>query len=99
MSMRVATPNPIIPMNIQISPKDFLRKFRLVSDASAKKDIRPIFQNVKIVADKRHGAFLMATDADLGVRVRVDCTVVKSGSALLPVKRLVKMLSLYKDWS
>ena len=62
-------------MNIQISPKDFLRKFRLVSDASAKKDIRPILQNVKIVADKDDGVILMATDADLGVRVRVDCQI------------------------
>ena len=86
-------------MKIQFSPKDFLRKFRLVADAASTRGIRPILQNVKIVADKRRGTFLMATDTDMGIRVCVDADVSENGNALLPVKRLVKMLPLFKDES
>ena len=86
-------------MQIHFNPKEFLCKFRLAASVAPSKDVVPILQNVKIVACKKHGTVLMATDTELGIRVAVDCNVSKNGAALLPVKRLLKMLPLFKDES
>ena len=86
-------------MQIHFNPKEFLCKFRLAASAATSRDAVSILQNVKIVACKKHGTVLMATDTKLGIRVTVDCTVSKNGAALLPIKRLLKMLPLLKDAS
>ena len=86
-------------MKIQFNPKDFLRKLQMAQKAVLGRHITPILENVKIVADKKSGVFLMATNSDVGIRIRVDCTIHKSGAAILPVERLVKILKLTKEES
>jgi len=49
-------------MRIHFQPNDFLRLFKLAASAAAARDVKPILQNVKIVADKEVGTILMATD-------------------------------------
>ena len=51
-----------------------------------------ILCNVKVVADKQDGVFLMATDTELGIRVRVNADVLKNGEALLPPKQFLQIL-------
>ena len=53
-------------MKIQFTPKDFLRLFKLAASAAAARDIKPMLQHVKIVADRKVGAILMATDTEVG---------------------------------
>ena len=84
-------------MKIEFNPKDFLRKFRLVAGVSAKRYVRAILMNVKIVAHKKHGTFLMATDTELGIRVHVDTDVPESGSVIVPPKWLIQVLTRVKD--
>ena len=79
-------------MKIQFIPQDFLRLFKLAASAAAARDIKPILQNVKIVADKEVGTILMATDTELGIRVRLDVDVLEDGTALLPIKTLRTIL-------
>ena len=59
-------------MKIDFNPKDFLRLFKLAAGVASTKYIRPILQNVKIVADPKDGVILMATDTEIGIRVRMD---------------------------
>ena len=61
------------------------------------RDVRPVLCNVKIVADKRDGVFLTATDAEIGIRIRVDADVSKDGEALLPPKQFRQILESVKD--
>ena len=84
-------------MKIQFNPKDFLRKFRLAATAVGKENYRQHLTSVKIVADKRRGITLLATNLDMTIRVCVDGLVDTSGTSLLPVKRLVTLLQLCKD--
>ena len=84
-------------MKIQFTPKDFLRLFKLAASATAARDVKPILQNVKIVADKEVGTILMATDTEIGIRVRLDATVLEDGIALLPVKTLHTILDSTKE--
>jgi DNA polymerase-3 subunit beta len=84
-------------MKIHFNPKDFLRKFKIASTIALGKDVKPILQNVKIVADKKIGAVLMATDTTTGIRIRVDADVSVDGEALLPAKRFLKILETAKE--
>jgi len=84
-------------MKIHFEPKDFLRKFKIVASVAPVMDVNPTLCNVKIVADKRFGAVLMATDTGLGIRIRVDADVSKSGEALLPPKQFRQILESAKD--
>ena len=86
-------------MKIQVNPKDFLRRLQIAQKASAGRYTRPMLENVKIVVDKKRGIFLMATNCTIGIRIRVDGDVVRNGSVILPVERLVKTLKLSKDES
>ena len=80
-------------MKIHFTPKDFLRLFKLAASAAMARDIKPILQNVKIIADTRYGAILTATDTTIGIRIRVDVDVSENGSALLPIKTLCTILN------
>jgi len=84
-------------MKIYFEPKDFLRKFKIAASIAMSKDVKPVLCNVKIVADKRFGAVLMATDIGVGIRIRVDCDVAKNGEALLPPKPFRQILESAKD--
>ena len=84
-------------MKIDFTPKDFLRLFKLAAGVASTKYITPILQNVKIVADKQNGAILMATNLEIGIRVRLDVHVSESGEALLPVKTLRTILDSTKE--
>jgi DNA polymerase-3 subunit beta len=84
-------------MKIDFTPKDFLRLFKIAASVASTKYITPILQNVKIVADKQDGAILMATNLEIGIRVRLDVNVSESGEALLPVKTLRTILDSTKE--
>jgi len=84
-------------MKIDFTPKDFLRLFKLAAGVASTKYITPILQNVKIVADKQNGAILMATNLEIGIRVRLDVHVSESGEALLLVKTLRTILDFTKE--
>ena len=84
-------------MKIQFTPKDFLRLFKLAASAASARYIKPILQNVKIVADKEAGTILMATDAEIGIRIRLDVDVLENGIALLPIKTLCTILDSTKE--
>jgi DNA polymerase-3 subunit beta len=86
-------------MKIQFNPKDFSPMFRLAASVATSRDIVPIIQNVKITADKKTGVLLQATDMEVGIRIRIDCDVVKNGEAILPKERLLKVLDLTKSES
>ena len=84
-------------MKIQFTPKDFLRLFKLAASAASARYIKPILQNVKIVADKEVGTILMATDTDIGIRIRLDAVVLEDGISLLPIKTLLTILDSTKE--
>jgi len=84
-------------MKIHFNPKDFLRQFKLASSIALGKDVKPILCNVKIVANKRDGVVLMATDTEFGIRCRIDADVSVSGEALLPPKQFRQILESAKD--
>jgi len=84
-------------MKIQFTPKDFLRLFKLAASAATARDIKPMLQHVKIVADKEAGTILMATDAEIGIRIRLDVDVLEDGTALLPIKTLRTILDSTKE--
>ena len=86
-------------MKIQFERKNMLATLKLVKPVTATRDIRPILQNVKIVSCKKQGAILMATDTETGIRVRLDVDVFPDGegAALLPVKRMIDVLTATKQ--
>ena len=84
-------------MKIQFDPKEFAPKFKLAASVAAARDIKPILQNVKIKADKKIGAILQATDTELGIRIRIDCDVVNNGEAVLPTKRVARLLDITEE--
>jgi len=83
-------------MKIHFNPKDILPKLKIAKAVAAARDVKPILQNVKIVASKEHGVILHATDTAQGIRIRVKCKVVEDGAALLPIKRLIDILGSTK---
>ena len=83
-------------MKINFEPKEFSPKFQLAASVAATRDTKPIFQNVKVKADKKVGVILQATDTELGIRIRMDCDVAANGEAILPTKMLTKILSATK---
>jgi len=84
-------------MKIHFNPKDFLRQFKIASSVALSRDIKPILCNVKIVADKRDGVILMATDTAVGIRCHVDADVSANGEALLPPKQFRQILESAQD--
>ena len=84
-------------MKIHFNPKDFLRQFKLAASFATVRDIKPVLCNVKVVADKRGGVVLMATDTEVGIRCRVDADVSANGEALLPPKQFRQILESAKD--
>ena len=87
-------------MKIHLKPKDFLPKFRLAASVASGKDFgNALLQNVKIIADKKSGVVLQATDTEVGIRISIACDVAKNGEAILPKERLLKVLDLTREES
>ena len=70
-------------MKIHFNPKEFLRQFKIAASVVSTKDIKPSLCSVKVVADKNDGVVLMATDSEVGIRIRVDADVSKNGRLVL----------------
>ncbi len=74
-------------MKIKCNREKFAHYFGLASLAVAIKDVRPILQNVKMIANQE-GILLMATDGEIGIRIFMseDVQVDESGEAILPTR-------------
>lgn len=78
-------------MNIKCERDKFSHAFQLVATITAARDVKPVLQNVLIKIDDET-VTLMATDSEIGIRMRVDgCEITEPGSAILPT-RLVKSI-------
>jgi DNA polymerase-3 subunit beta len=84
-------------MKIHFNPKDFSTKFRLAASVAVNQYANPILQNVKAQADKKGGVVLHATDGEIGIRIRLDCDVIRNGEAIFPKERLLKVLDLTRE--
>ena len=88
-------------MNITFERKSFLSQLKLAVGACMKRDILPILNCVKIVADKKHGITIHATDKDVGIRIEVDAgidkPVNKPGEVVISADRLIKSLTVSKS--
>ncbi|MDR3183401.1 MAG: hypothetical protein LBT89_10900, partial [Planctomycetaceae bacterium] len=51
-------------MKISFDRVKFLQSFQIAASVAAKRDVKPILQNVKISADKKNGVLLQATDTE-----------------------------------
>ncbi|MDR3183722.1 MAG: DNA polymerase III subunit beta, partial [Planctomycetaceae bacterium] len=72
--------------------------FQIAASVAAKRDVKPILQNVKISADKKNGVLLQATDTEFGIRIIAkDCDVFDKGEAILPTDRIKKILTECPD--
>lgn len=79
-------------MKISCHRVGFLQACQMVGTAVPTKDILPVLQNIKVVADG-NGCTLIATDAEIGIRMSVNSvTVESSGEALLLASRVIPIL-------
>lgn len=87
-------------MKIRCRREKFLPLFNLISSFTSSRDVRPVLQNVKIVADEKN-VLLTATDGEVGGRGVLpldDGFVLESaGEAILPSKLLKKILTETTD--
>lgn len=85
-------------MKIKCNREKFKHYFDLASLAVALKDIRPILQNVKLVASPE-SLTLMATDGEIGIRIfwNDDVTVEEPGEAILPTRLFKGILQESRD--
>src|SRR5262245_133919 len=64
---------------------------QLASAAVAARDVKPVYKNFKAVAED--GCILMATDLELGIRIKVHgLKVDEPGDAILPAAKLLSIL-------
>ena len=82
-------------MKIRFERKELLSKIRLAKNATSPKGYNPLWQNVKIVADKRHRTIIHATDGAHSIRIRFNSEVAEKGALLLPIKEMDKVLPFY----
>ena len=82
-------------MKIQFERKSMLAALKLMKPVAAARDVRPILQCVKIVSDKKTGTILMATDTEMGIRMRIAADVFHEGeqAAVMPLKRMIDVLT------
>ena len=80
-------------MKIQFERKSFLAQLKFAASVCPKAHITPILTCVKIVANKKHGTIIHATDKEMGIRIKVDADVLEPGVVLVPADRLIKKLS------
>jgi DNA polymerase-3 subunit beta len=81
-------------MKISFEREKFSKAFQTVAAVAARRDLKPILQNVKITVDKKTGVLLQATDTEIGIRLRLDeCDVLEKGEAILPTNLLKQILT------
>ncbi len=87
-------------MKIRCRREKFLPLFNLISSFTSARDVRPVLQNVKIVADEKN-VLLTATDGEVGGRgslpVEEGFVLESAGEAILPAKLLKKILTETTD--
>jgi len=65
--------------------------------AVPQKDVKPILCNIKIVANKKQGVVLHATDTWMGVRIPASAEVIEKGECLVPAKQFYQCLKASKQ--
>ncbi|MDO5554556.1 MAG: DNA polymerase III subunit beta [Planctomycetia bacterium] len=85
-------------MKLSSNREKFQQLFSIARDVASQKDVRPILQNVKIVADGDH-IVLLATDGELSIRQETNDSVVvmEPGQAVLPTRYMSEILSESQD--
>lgn len=87
-------------MKIHIQRKSFVPAFSLVAGFAAQKELRPILQCVKIIAEESK-VILMATDGETGARAEIafdnPFNIARVGQALVPAKLLKKIFDETTD--
>ncbi len=85
-------------MKIKVNRASFATDFGFAESAAAKRDVRPIFQYVKLTAQGR-SVSLEATDGEVFVRVELNggCEIEEDGEVALPPKTVKKILAETND--
>ncbi len=81
-------------MRLTFERDAFLSSLQVLESVASKQDTAPILSNVLIHAE---GGTIecMATDAEMGIRMKVDGTVKEAGSILVPAEKLADIV---KTW-
>ena len=77
-------------MHIQVLKENLLRVFQVASRFSAQKTQLPILSHLAIFADK-DGIFVIGSDIDRSVKLRLAGKVVEKGSFSVPAKLLSEL--------
>lgn len=84
-------------MKLTFDREQFANAFAIAQGVAPARSPKPILQNVKFEATKDGGQFL-ATDLEIGVRVKVDgLDVSDPGSTVLPIQRFSQVLRESRD--
>ena len=87
-------------MKIRCRRNKFVPLFSTIANYTASRDVRPVLQNVKLVANE-NSLLLMATDGEVGARGELtekEAFVVDNpGEAILPAKLLRKIFAETTD--
>jgi len=84
-------------MKLSAKRQELADAFQLTSGAVSARTVKPILQNVKVSA-ATGGVELLATDLDVGMRLKVDgVEVVEEGEALMPAARVAAILKELRD--
>ena len=87
-------------MKLTVQRASFVPTFQLVSSFAATKDLRPVLQSVKLVAEDGR-VILTATDAETSARAEIEFenpfNIAEEGSVLIPAKLLNKIFSETTD--
>ena len=83
-----------IQMKLTFDRDNLLSSLQALQSVISKRDTAPLLSNVLIQAE---GSTIecMATDAEIGIRMKVDGTVKEAGSILVPAEKLVDIV---KTW-
>ncbi|MDE0396450.1 MAG: DNA polymerase III subunit beta [Candidatus Poribacteria bacterium] len=81
-------------MKLTFEKDDLLSSLQVLESVASQQDTAPILSNVLIQAT---GSTIecMATDAEMGIRIKVDGTVKEAGSILVPAEKLA---AIVKTW-
>lgn len=79
-------------MKIVVNRKDFLEAVESASLVANTRTTKPVLTCVKLIAGD--DLVVMANDLEVGIRLRVNATVEKSGSTCVPAKKLLDILKL-----
>ena len=81
-------------MKLTVEKDDLLSSLQVLGSVASKQDTAPLLSNVLIQATEST-IECMATDAEIGIRMKVDGTVKEAGSILVPAEKLADIV---KAW-